>query len=367
MYQHSLRTDLTSSAQRKEVFLKAYALSQARYGTLTKFSEGEIEKYIAGEKELDDIEKSILSKYAGKYGITDLYDKMPFWDNIHKIYDADAMKTLNAAITTIRLMKLDVAPVSEMNMKYYRDIHRCLYKPLYPWAGEIRDINLTSRVEALKYVPYHFVSVENLHEELSTVFDNVQRVIDRNNIENALVTVFDELGVQKWNRMDNREKIARLVTSVGGLWRIHPFLHGNILAELYFIVRFCEEAGLPCERFVFTEYGKNNVLMRSMIIAYYDPNPLARIVTLAIERKSINMERKNQDNSNHKRSWAQVKTMIDERKEAEMRRKEAEMQARLDEAVWAQMMLTGERKEAEMRATLDEGVEANNVECGDEE
>lgn len=312
-----LKTAYTTSAQRKKYFYDAYMLASTQYGELDNFSVKEMRKYILGDKELNAVEQTIYDAYAEKYGRTDM-DEMPFWDNKLNIYDENAMKSLCAAVVTIEIMKLDCAPVTEMNLDYYRDTHKCLYDHLYPWAGEIRDINITRSVSALKCIPYKFVRSEEVHDELNNAFDEFQRVMDRNNIENALISMFDQIGIQNWNRMDDKEKIARLLESIGELWRIHPFLHGNIMTELYFIVKFCEQFGMPCKRSVFKEYADSYELERSMILAYYEPNPFARIINRAVEENKYDIEKRNQNNDNDegKKNWAQIKKIITDKKAA---------------------------------------------------
>ena len=311
-----LQVAYTTSLQRKEFFEEAYVLASVRYGALDDFTMHEMKKYIIGDKELDDVEQAVYHRYEA-YGEMERHE-MPLWDNSLKIFNKKILTKLNAAIATIGIMKMDAMSVAELDIEYYRTVHRCIFGGLYPWAGEIRDIDITKHVGALQNTSYRFIKPENIWAGLDDLSERIQRVTDRDNIEKALQVVFEKIGIQDWNRMDDREKTAKVVNSIGNIWRIHPFLHGNMLTELYFLVRFCDQIGIPCKRTIFGEYAKDDRLEQCMILAYYDPNGIGRIVYRAVYEKKI------QNNNLHERqSWIQVEQGIAERKRAERNHKES--------------------------------------------
>lgn len=310
----------TTNVQRRQMFEEAQSLAGIFYGSLDGFSMQQVRKYICGEQELEEAEHAIYHAYR-TYGECGRRE-MPLWDNSLYIYDKKILTRLHAAMVTVNIMKLDALSAAEMDLEYYLFIHRQLYGRIYPWAGEIRDIDMDQYVCPLRY-RYKFFKAKNVRKGLDDVFAGVSRVIDRNNIEGALCSVFTRIDIHKWNRLDEREKIARLVASIGNMWRIHPFLHGNGLTELYFIVRLCERLGMSCKRSAFGEYKGGKRLEQCMILAYYDPNGLGRIVYRAVSDKKYQEEKKVQSGNLHEKySWTQAEEIIAERKQ---KKEEADM------------------------------------------
>ncbi len=316
---NTLKIAYTTTQQRKQYFSEAYVLAGIWYGVLDDFTIYEMQKYIVGDKELTEVEQAIYDRYKS-YGESEK-SKMPLWDNCFGIYRERMLQKLNAAIATIGIMKLDSLPVTELDFEYYRFIHKLIYGKVYPWAGEIRDVESFKKVDSLQHISYTIIKPENIQMELDDLFEKIQWVIDRNNIEAALKSMFGAIGIHGWNQMDERERIENLVGSIGNLWSIHPFLHGNMLTELYFMVRACGELGISCKRGVFQEYAKNNRLEQCMILACYKPDILEKIVYRAVkENKSVQQRKYQEDRIQEKQSWVQVKKMVADRK-----RKEAEL------------------------------------------
>lgn len=311
-----LQIAYTTVAQRKKMFEEAYMLAGIRYGLLDDFAVCQIEKYIEGEKELAEVEYDIYHMYEA-YGEYKGHG-MPLWDNRLGIYKKKILAGANAALATVGIMKLDAEQALDMDIDYYRTVHKKLYGGLYPWAGEIRDIEISKYVDALQRT-YRFMKAENVQRGLENISGRLRKVMDRNDIEGALQSVFPKIGVQDWNRMDDREKVAGLVNSIGNMWRIHPFLHGNFFTELYFIVRFCDWLGMPCKRSVLREYSKERRLEQCMILARYDPNGLGRVIYRAVcEYKYQEEKRMQSSHVEEKHSWVQIKEMIADRKKRQL-------------------------------------------------
>lgn len=302
----------TTSVQRKKMFEEAYKLTFTCHGALDDFTIQQMKKFICGERELAEVEQNIYHKYSA-YGEHER-DDMPLWDNNLAIYNKKILRRLHAAIATIGIVRLDASPAVTMDMKYYMHIHKSLYGGLYAWAGELRTIDMEKYVDPLQCT-YRFTRAAHIQRGLSDIFTRTERLIDRITIDGSLCTVFERIGIQEWNRMDDREKTARLVSSIGNMWRIHPFLHGNMLTELYLIVRLCSQIGIPCNRSVLGEYADGNRLEQCMILAYYDPNGLGRIVYRAVSECKYQEEKKMQSgNQQGKYRWVQIEEMIADRK-----------------------------------------------------
>lgn len=308
---NTLKIAYTTTQQRKKFFSEAYILARIQYGALDDFSIYEMKKYIVGDKELTDVEQVIYDRYKA-CGESEK-SKTPLWDNCFGIYSEKVLQNMNAAIATIGIMKLDSLPVTELDIEYYRFIHKLIYGKVYPWAGEIREVEISEKVDSLQHMSYTFIKPENIRSELDGLSDRIQWVIDRNNIEAALKSMFGAIGIHSWNQMEEREKIKNLVGSIGSLWRIHPFLHGNMLAELYFMVRACGELGISCKRAVLKEYAQNSRLEQCIILAGYKPDALEKIIYRAVKENEGVAESEIQE----KQSWMQVKKIVADRKRSE--------------------------------------------------
>lgn len=300
--------------ERKRAFKQAYTLARIEYGSLDDRSKQSMEEYIYGEKELLQVEQQELKRLRQEY--EEENTRMPYWDNKLKIKNKRYLKRACSSIVTIEIMKLDAEPVESFDWEYYKTIHRRLYKHLFEWAGETRNVNYKQRQEALQWEIFQFTEFHAIESSVLKVFKQVEKLIDRANIEVALSAVFERLGVTDWQAMPDSQKCTELLLCIGKVWEIHPFLHGNMMAELYFIVKFSQEYGFTCQRQTLLEYSQENKLRRSVIFAFYDPNWLGRIMMLAITREKNEHLRKQQDNllGEKKMSLAQMNQVVQDGK-----------------------------------------------------
>jgi cell filamentation protein len=117
-----------------------------------------------------------------------------------------------------RLLELQqLTMLGKFDSAHLRAIHRYIFQDVYPWAGEIRSVNI-SKPNAL------FPPPEHLRANLDTLFAELTR-------ENLL----KGLAVESW--------AARAAYYLGEINAIHPFREGNGRAQREFIRQLATNGG----------------------------------------------------------------------------------------------------------------------------
>lgn len=319
--------------ERIKWFQDAYIIARTEYGELEDESKLNLQKYIYGEKQLDTVERMELKRFSRDYGKLGS-GKIPFWDNKLNIINKRYVKRACCSIVTMEIMKLDAESVEAYDWEYYKNIHHRLYKKLFDWGGEVRNINYEQQQEVLENEVFRFTEITEISIKLRDSFNRMEKFIDRTNIEKSLTMVFDQLGITEWEQMTINEKLSELLLCIGRVWEIHPFIHGNVFTELYFILKFCEEHGFPCDRKTILEYANEDMLLRKcVILAIYDPNWFGRILLLAVTRRKESELKQAQENSNGRRkiSFAQMEKIVTEGKNKQMMQQAQAAQSESDE------------------------------------
>ena len=132
-----------------------------------------------------------------------------------------ALDTAEGDLTYLRAAELHVRPVRPTgDLDEFRAIHRQLFQDVYPWAGEIRTVNLRKNVAGAE----HFLSVG---------------AIDRGSMFAA-----DALRQDNVLRGMNREQfIDRLSHHYDQCNHVHPFREGNGRTQRAFWNRVASDAG----------------------------------------------------------------------------------------------------------------------------
>lgn len=133
----------------------------------------------------------------------------------------EALDTAEGALTYLRAAELQVRPVGATgDLDEFRAIHRRLFQDVYPWAGEVRTVDLRKNVAGAE----HFLSVS---------------AIDRGSMFAA-----DELRRENMLRGLNREQFIDRLSHHYDQWNhVHPFREGNGRTQRLFWNRVASDAG----------------------------------------------------------------------------------------------------------------------------
>lgn len=147
------------------------------------------------------IENEVLN-YESKY------EKGGVLDNKLGIENDSSLNKAERMITSFKLAKLYLNPGKQsFDIEHYLSIHKFLFEDIYPFAGEIRDENIS------KSIP--FCRPEFIAQELKRVLKIAMKLVPT---------------------ITSREKLLKYVTELySDLDVIHPFREGNGRTEREFM------------------------------------------------------------------------------------------------------------------------------------
>ena len=150
----------------------------------------------------------------------------PHFDDAHGILrnipgytDQDKLDRFEAGEAADALVRLQVSPIlGAFDSAHLKEIHHRIFKNIYPWAGEFRQVNL---------------------RRSSSYFFAVVQFIEKN-----LNRTFAELAAEKHLKgLDTDAFSRRAAYYLGELNSIHPFREGNGRAQREFIRQLAAESG----------------------------------------------------------------------------------------------------------------------------
>ncbi|WP_426416765.1 Fic/DOC family protein [Aestuariirhabdus sp. LZHN29] len=140
---------------------------------------------------------------VGKYGTgddPDCYPDSKTLINHLNIQSSGILEQAEREITEISASEIDFAP-PPYDLNYLRQIHKVLFQEIYPWAGEIRQIDIAKGAT-------RFCSCARIIPEADKLFAELQR-------RNYYID------------LEKSELIGALAELYGNLNVVHPFREGN--------------------------------------------------------------------------------------------------------------------------------------------
>lgn len=127
----------------------------------------------------------------------------------------------------------------------YLAIHRRLFHEIYPFAGKIRDYNITKREWVLDGETVLYGSAESLKETLEYDFEQEKK--------------FNYTGL---SQQETLEHIAQFISF---LWQIHVFGEGNTRTTAIFLIKYLRTFGFKANNDLFSEHSWyfRNALVRA--------------------------------------------------------------------------------------------------------
>jgi fido (protein-threonine AMPylation protein) len=156
---------------------------------------------------------------------------------------------------------------AEFGLAHLLEIHRRIFAPVYPFAGEIRRIDMVKAEEKLgggsvEYAPFHLA---RLHAEHHLKQLNAQ----------------DWSGLRDLSRPQDMASFAGMIVDV---WKVHPFREGNTRTTTTFMHQFAAARGFALDRELIranAEYVRHALVVGTHGETHY----LTRILTDARQRE----------------------------------------------------------------------------------
>lgn len=160
----------------------------------------------------------------------------------------------------------------EFDLAHLLEMHRRIFAPVYPFAGEIRRIDMVKAEEKLgggsvEYAPFHLARLQAEHhlEELNAR---------------------DWLGLRDLSRPQDMASFAAMIVD---LWKIHPFREGDTRTTMTFMHQFAAAKGFALDRELIranAEYVRHALVVGTHGETHY----LTRILTDARQREHARVE-----------------------------------------------------------------------------
>lgn len=181
------------------------------------------------------------------------YDKDPIkypivYDNKLGITDLDNLLDKEGFLTQSRELEIRVKNLfvkGNFDLSHLQAIHKYLFQDIYPWAGQIRDVNISKDDTLFCMCQYIEGSMADLHNKIKS-FDKKS---DIKEVANHLAYVSNELNA------------------------MHPFREGNGRSKRVFLDRYAQSMGydlnlqnIPAEelkRLEIEVYQTNNISLLS--------------------------------------------------------------------------------------------------------
>lgn len=166
------------------------------------------------------------------------------------IKDPDALNKAETDLSSLRAQELETTPLpGDFDLDHLKRVHKHLFGDIYPWAGEIRQIDIGKGNELFA----HHVHIE---KEAGKIFN---RLADENHLKRLDAESFSE-------------RAAYYLSEINAL---HPFRDGNGRVHRAFIGQIAREAGYEIE---WSNISRDDMTQGAIESFYGDSSRLAKLI-----------------------------------------------------------------------------------------
>ena len=194
----------------------------------SKYLEKLVDDSINGKKTIYEVEDELKKYYLER----NLKDK-----KIEEEYECDLVST-----RIVQLLNMDNF---ELSIDYIKNIHEYLFKDIYEFAGNFREVN--------------FSKPEIILNKDSVAYSNYIQIKDSLEYDIALEKN------KNYKDMNIVDLINNIVKFTSSIWQIHPFREGNTRTTAVFIEMYLISLGFNVDNSMFKEKSIyfRNALVRS--------------------------------------------------------------------------------------------------------
>ena len=194
----------------------------------------EVSDYFHKLTEDENIKKLDINYVENK--LIEFYQKK---DNYKKL------KSYHCDLTTLRMLGLNNSNDFEMSVEFIKYIHEEIFKDIYDYAGNFRNINIRFDEKILNFDTVKYANYKMIKDSLAYDISLQKNV------------VIEELHVL--------EKLKNLVEFNANLWQVHPFMNGNTRTVATFMLMYLRSKNIGLDYFGFAHnsFYYRNALVRS--------------------------------------------------------------------------------------------------------
>lgn len=178
-----------------------------------------------------------------------------------KITDPELLKQAEADIVIVRLKEILGSDDFTYGYESYLKLHQQMFQDIYPFAGELRKIDMQKSERILSGFPMIFGDKSQISKQLRKVFKEKEI-----NFEAT-----------------KEEIVAQLVDFMSSIWEIHPFREGNTRSIITYTMKYIRHSGLKIDENLLLQsfaYIRDALVMS----VYQEPKYLEKILLDSIER-----------------------------------------------------------------------------------
>lgn len=165
-----------------------------------------------------------------------------YYDNLNESYNIDEYE---CDFVSLRIMQILQNDIFYLTIDFYKYVHYFLFKDVYKFAGNFRDVNISKNEEILNgdTIAYY----------------------DYNRIKDYLSYDFSDERKEDYNKLSASDKIISISNFTSCIWQVHPFMEGNTRTTAIFVIKYLKELGYNINYSLFKENSKyfRNALVRS--------------------------------------------------------------------------------------------------------
>ena len=177
------------------------------------------------------------------------------------IKDPELLKQAEADIVIVRLKEILESEDFTYGYESYLKLHQQMFQDIYPFAGELRKIDMQKSERILSGFPMIFGDKSQISKQLRKVFKEKEI-----NFEAT-----------------KEEIVAQLVDFMSSIWEIHPFREGNTRSIITYTMKYIRHSGLKIDENLLLQsfaYIRDALVMS----VYQEPKYLEKILLDSIER-----------------------------------------------------------------------------------
>lgn len=133
------------------------------------------------------------------------------------------MRTEEADKVSARITELLSEQTFNLSIVEYLSIHRRLFLDIYPFAGQMRDYNISKKEWVLNGESVFYASADSLRETLEYDLSQEKRF--------------------SYKGLTQSEIVQHLAFFTANLWQIHPFGEGNTRTTAVFLMKYLRKLG----------------------------------------------------------------------------------------------------------------------------
>jgi len=199
-----------------------------RQGEPDKAEKAKVWKTAIGLQQVDGLKpseyliKTAIQNIEGDISIAEVKERIDSYYQHHQV-KTNVDRTEEADKVSARIAEMLSEQTFTFSPAAYLAIHRRLFAGIYPFAGKIRDYNITKKEWVLNGETVLYASAESLIETMEYDFEQEKK--------------FSYEGLNK------QEIVAHIAQFISYLWQIHAFGEGNTRATAIFLIKYLRKLG----------------------------------------------------------------------------------------------------------------------------